>query len=287
MKKSNATRLLTLITIILVMVSSLGACKNKETTIRVMSYNILHPNWCSTEEFVNVYDRDNIVTDIFNDYMPDVVGLQETSSVWHSALESILADEGVYDFACRNTKEGKRNLTTFIYNTKKLKLVDEYVIDLYEVSDIRVLSVAVFETLDSKEQFVVTNTHPDVASREDAYKCDMYYLTKYAKQELEKYKDLPVILTGDFNTTEQSEYYTNFMTDTGVKDVKYEAETMAKNYNTFSGLRKPPKEGNTGCIDHIFVNDNVTVKLYDVVTDHNVENASDHIPIYADIVISK
>ena len=38
-------------------------------------------------------------------------------------------------------------------------------------------------------------------------------------------------------------------------------------------------------IDHIFINDKVQAKLFNVIVDHDVVHISDHLPIYADIVL--
>ena len=152
-------------------------------------------------------------------------------------------------------------------------------------SEIRVFSVAVFEKLSDGTRFVVTNTHPAPTGQAENYARNFADLLKIADVELEKYKDLPVIMTGDFNTKEQAEMYRTFMNTAGVKDAKYEADTLVRDYCTYSGWQKAPKSGNANCIDHIFVNSKTDVKLFNVVIDHDVPNTSDHIPIYADIAL--
>jgi len=158
------------------------------------------------------------------------------------------------------------------------------VLDLDKNSDIRVFSVAVFEKLSDGSRFVVTNTHPAPTSQAANYQRNFADLLTLADGELEKYKDLPVIMTGDFNTKEQAPMYKTFMETAGVKDAKYAAEVLVRDFCTFSGWpNAAPKAGNANCIDHIFVNDKVGVKLFNVVIDHDVEATSDHIPIYADL----
>ncbi len=256
----------------------------EKTPIRVMSYNILHPEWCSTSSYVSVQGRFQLVRDIIFDYQPDVVGLQEVESSWHSRINSYICNNSDYKFACKYNNNRAVNMTTFIYNSKKLKLVKEYVVDIESNSDIRVLSVAVFERISDGYNFVVTNTHPaPPKTQAEKYKQHMEKLYGLFKAEMKNY-NMPFIMTGDFNTTEQSSYYTDFMKNVGVKDAKYEAKTLVKDYCTFSGYKTKPKPGNSYCIDHIFVNDKVEVEKFDVIIDHSVEEASDHIPIYADII---
>lgn len=250
--------------------------------IRIMSYNILNPAWGGNAISEG---RDKGVANILMYYMPDVVGLQETAAVWHNALQKLLVDTGMYAFACQKNNGKSYNMTTFMYNTQTVKLVEEYVLDLDKNSDIRVFSVAVFEKLSDGKRFVVTNTHPAPTGQAENYARNFADLLKLADVELEKYKDLPVIMTGDFNTKEQSAMYKTFMDTAGVKDAKYEADVLVRDYCTYSGWQKAPKAGNASCIDHIFVNDKTDVKLFNVVIDHDVPNTSDHIPIYADIAL--
>lgn len=254
--------------------------------VRIMSYNILNPEWTNSANGA-AEDRIKFVRDIIIDYAPDVIGLQEASYGWHAALEVAMCENDDYRFACKFNNTERHNMTTFLYNSKTLKLVDEYVIDIVTYSDIRVVSVAVFEKLSDDTRFVVTNAHPAPPGQTEDYIRHMTYIPTVLKYELKKYKDLPVILTGDFNTREQSEYYESFMKDTGVKDAKYEAKKILHNYSTFVGLNNPPREGNWSCIDHIFINDKATVELFDVIIDHDAQKASDHLPIYADIILKK
>ncbi len=251
--------------------------------IRIMSYNILHPSWSNVVDNVPIAGRDVNLAKILLYYMPDVAGIQEVNSGWHTAIKKILVDTGCYKQACKMTKNGsKTNMTTFLYNPNTVKLIDEYVLDLQSGSDIRVFSVAVFEKLSDGKRFVVTNTHPAPASQN--YEGNFAEIMKIAPREFEKYRDLPIIMTGDFNTSETHVNYKKLMDTLGFKDTKYDAETLVRRYNTFmkSGWGGKPQQGDN-CIDHIFINDHAHAKLFNVIIDHNVEKISDHLPIYADI----
>lgn len=247
--------------------------------IRVMSYNILHPEWGN----VAIAGRDTNVANIIMYYMPDVVGLQEVNEEWHNSLKTVLVDKGIYYPACQKNNSNLYNMTTFLYNSRTVRLIEEYVIDLDQNSDIRVLSVAIFEKLSDGKRFVVTNNHPAPTGQAENYERNFADLIRLSTDLMGKYKDLPVIQTGDFNTKEQSDMYQKYMDQTGLKDAKYVADVLVRSYNTFCGLNKDPKKGNSNCIDHIFVNDKTSVKLFNVVIEHDVSKTSDHIPIYADI----
>ena len=251
-------------------------------SLRIMSYNILHPDWSR----VPVTGRDAIVAEILLYYMPDVAAIQEAGAKWHKALKPLLVDTGLYAPACRqsNAEGFIYCCTTFLYNPQTVSLVEEYILDLDLKDAARVFSVAVFERLSDGARFVVTNAHPAPRDTPDKYGRNMEDLTAFAADVVKKYASLPVIMAGDFNTPEQTEWYLKFMDEAGVRDAKYEADVLVRDYSTYFGYQVAPNTENTDyCVDHLFVNDKVDVKLFNAVIDHNVENASDHIPIYADI----
>ena len=255
----------------------------EDAEIRVMSYNLLY----STEYLVE--DRIGNFLNIIGYYKPDVVGLQETSSGsnagWHEYIHDSLIRDGIYQKACKDSDSISGLMTTFIYNPDTVRLVDEYVIDLEEGSQIRVLAVAVFEQISNGQKFIVTNTHPAPYGSGN-YAPNLQAMLTAASSELEKYAGLPVIMVGDFNTEEDNAEYQTIMDTLNVVDTKYSADTMVRAYNTWSGFGVAPVEGSAYCIDHVFVNKYVDAKLYNVVIDHDVENTSDHIPLYADLKIT-
>ncbi len=248
--------------------------------IRVMSYNIMHPDW----SHVSVKGRDEIVAAVLRCYMPDVVALQEAGAKWHKALAALLMDTGLYAPACRqsNAEGFIYSTTTFLYNPQTVSLTEEYVLDLETRNATRVVSVAVFEK--QGVRFVVANTHPAPREEPEKYARNMAGLTAIAADVMKQYDGLPVIIAGDFNTPEQSEWYLNFMNEAGVRDAKYEADALVRSCSTYIGFQAAPGAYDAEyCVDHIFVNDRVGVRLYDAVIGHDVQYASDHIPIYADI----
>ncbi len=247
---------------------------------RVMSYNLMHPDW----SHVPMKGRDEIVAAILRCYMPDVVALQEAGAKWHKALTPLLVDTGLYAPACRQSHADGFvfNTTAFLYNPRTVSLVEEYIVDLEVKNATRVFSVAVFER--EGVRFVVTNTHPAPREEPEKYARHMADLTAAAAGVMEKYDSLPVIMAGDFNTPEQAAMYQTFMDEAGVRDAKYEAAALVRGCSTWFGYQAVPDPDETDCcIDHLFVNDRVDVRLFDVVIGHDALNASDHVPIYADI----
>ena len=291
MKKNFRFACLLILVLSLLSVPSMGAAETENAdapeltegaSLRIMSYNILHPDWSR----VAVQGRDEIVAGILLYYMPDVAAIQEAGAKWHKALKPLLVDTGLYAPACRqsNAEGFIYCCTTFLYNPKTVSLVEEYIWDLDFKDAARVFSLAVFERLSDGARFVVTNAHPAPRDTPEKYARNMEDLTAFAADVVKKYAGLPVIMAGDFNTPEQTEWYLKFMDEAGVRDAKYEADLLVRNYSTYFGYQIAPNRENTDyCVDHIFVNGKVDVRLFNAVIGHDVQNASDHIPIYADI----
>lgn len=254
--------------------------------VRVMSYNVLNPEWgdASRGELNKVESRIDSFIDLALYYRPDVIGVQEAAYDWQRHFDKYLVNSGMYKQCC-NSNDSKYIMTGFLYNPSTLDLVDSYIIDIDPKSDIRVVSVAVFETLASGERFVLINTHPAPQSQKP-YAEHMKAIMDIESAEMEKYKDLPILLTGDFNTYENQAEYVTLKDTLKVENVKDKAEQILNNYVT-NWFKKPVECKGTCCIDHIFVNENVDVKLYSAVIHDGIELGSDHIPIYADVSLGK
>lgn len=258
--------------------------------IRVMSYNVLSPDWLHFDKSKAPMDnRHEKMAAIVLDYMPDVIGLQESTSRWHKAFKPLLIDTGLYGITNRQSHADgfKYCACPILYNPLTVKVVEEYLIDLDKHSDCRVFAVTLFEKLSDGTRFVVTNTHPAPWDEPENYARNWATMTTIAAEQLAKYADLPVIMLGDYNTYEQMDEFPALLETLGVKNAKYVAETMAQNTSTYIGWKGKMADydrPNPYVLDHILVNSNVSaVKLYDVIVDHEADQASDHLPIYADI----
>lgn len=258
--------------------------------LRIMSYNILNQDYVPDNPLPP--ERDEQFADILLYYMPDVVGIQEANLAWHESFDMLFGLSGAYLPACRYHDGKNTTQTTFLYNPQTVKLIDEYVIHYtdWDDSDIRVVSFAVFEDLADGHRFVMTNTHP--APHAQYYSGHMAELNRILTEELAKYEGLPVIMTGDFNTRESQAEYNTLMATQGVRDARYdEGVELVRNTCTYTHLPSGEAiggaimEANNNNIDHIFINGQVQAKLFNVVVDHDAANISDHLPIYADVIL--
>ena len=249
--------------------------------LRVMSYNILMSQYAAIES----NKRDLRMANILMYYMPDVVALQETEELWHTLIDKYLVEPGIFAKAAEKAPSGAYNMTTFLYNPKTVKLISTDIREITKNSNVRLFVVCEFERLSDGSHFVVTNFHPAPSGNVQEYETHFKRLYAVKDQALAKYKDLPIIMMGDFNTGEDYDMYPKFMSNLGVKDAKYEAETLVRRYGTYlkGGPYGTLQKGDVDCVDHIFVNGNLKVNLFNVVIDHGVTLTSDHLPIYADI----
>lgn len=255
--------------------------------VRIMSYNVLNPVWgTDANKSLNpVESRIDKFIEMALYYRPAVIGLQEAAYDWHKNLDKTLVSAGVYSFCCNSTSSGATNMTGFLYDPSAVKVVDSYVIDLVENSDHRVISVGVFETLRDGKQFVVMNTHPVPNSYEN-YPEQMAQIMELEAQEMEKYADLPIFFTGDFNTNSTMKEYAAFVETLGVTNARDSAETVLNHKASYAGFKKPGSCDGGRCIDHIFHNDKASVKLFNTIIEDNMHLGSDHLPIYADVALS-
>lgn len=254
--------------------------------LRIMSYNMLNQEYVPDNPLPP--ERDNRLAELLLYYKPDVIGVQEANIDWHNSFDALLP---AYAPACKYHDGTYTAQTTFLYNPLTVKLIDEYVVHYtdWDDSDIRVVSFAVFETLATGKRFVMTNTHP--APHAEYYSGHMVEMNRILTQELAKYEGLPVIMTGDFNTREYQAEYQTLMTTQGVRDARYDdGVELVRDVCTYTFLPSGEavggeiRQATNNNIDHIFINDKVQAKLFNIIIDHDVAHISDHLPIYADIV---
>lgn len=276
------------------------AAFTKGSDIRIMSFNILVDIWSTSP---SISGRRETVAQVIKYYAPDVVGLQEASKSWHSALKADLKNTS-YELInterheAVTTKYGKTNFCPILYNTDTLTLIEcdtrEFVVK--DNAYLRILSYAYFEHKDSGKRFVVISTHyadpgSDAAEKEE----NVIIRTAQTEEmialidELEAKYDCAVLLTGDFNTTEGSDKtgrhapYWNLI-NSGLSDAKNTADKINRACSTWHELGQSADISSVGSFDHIFGNDKVKFTYFNTLIDKAIINAADHCPIYADVI---
>jgi endonuclease/exonuclease/phosphatase family metal-dependent hydrolase len=150
----------------------------------------------------------------------------------------------------------------------------------------RICTWAEFEHTQTGEIFYLFNTHYDHIGEEARVESSKLILNKIE----EIAGDSPVVLTGDFNATEDSQPYKvlveNAKGESGVnlQDAFY--KTVHEHHgptSTWSGFTEIVPDRR---IDYIFVNPQVTVKQHAILADQwDGRFPSDHLPVLAEITI--
>lgn len=271
------------------------------SNLRIMSFNILASDWSNKPA---VKGRDDKVRDVISRYKPDVVGLQEVNAEWYESLENNFSTYKLVN-EDNNKINFKVNYSTIAYNTETVNLIrwgqSAYMVNYNK--NCRNFMWAIFELKSEPgKQFMVTSTHFDLTSDRRVHQAiEMSGLVRI----IEGIFKIPVYCTGDFNMREDSEEYMTFMEMLSYKSAKYASEKKglvavtthlgdgtgsADDYT--SGYYKlgkvsyrQSKINSIKSIDHIFVPEETRVLYYDTIVDETALEASDHCPIYADILV--
>ena len=232
-----------------------------QTTYKVFTYN----------------DGDNSTTNlaqvsaVITDYAPDIVGMQEVQKAHVPAYELRLKTyKGIY-YDHDTYYDG----APIFYNVNRFDLVesgtqwlsstpDEKYSKFSESEYIRSYVYAILKDKATGEEIVVINTHVDYVDA--ANKKQIAVLLECT----EKFRGKPIIYTGDFNMKNTSDGYKQ-MYASGLRDC-----------GSYLGYNIQ------GHIDFCFIDQAyVVATAYKYVDDHKYSSsASDHCPVYSEIVLA-
>lgn len=141
-----------------------------------------------------------------------------------------------------------------------------------------IVTWAKFKDRQSGQDFIHLNTHFDHRGDVARVRSAQLILDKLAILS----DDLPVVVTGDFNLTPDTDAYATMTS--GLDDTKFKSESLPHGPDgTFGGFTVELGES-TDRIDYVFVGDGVKVLRYGVVSDQwNDVYPSDHLPVLAEI----
>ena len=248
-------------------------CAGKEMT-KAMSYNVYIGK--QTEE------RHGNVAEMIRNYSPDLLGVQETDIKWMRYLSEAFPE---YSYVGEGRDGGEKGeYSAIFYRKDKYKVIDSATKWLSDTPDVvskvpesslnRVFSYALLERISDGKKFVHVNTHfehRNDISREKQAEVLAAALRKF---------DLPVLLTGDFNTQAGTKAFSTVV-NAGVTDSMAIAEKV-ESVGTFHGY-----ENINSTIDFCFVTaDKISVSKYRVCDDKiGGDYPSDHHPVYIEITL--
>ncbi|MBL0146386.1 MAG: endonuclease/exonuclease/phosphatase family protein [Chitinophagaceae bacterium] len=258
--------------------------------IKVMSYNIRLDVKNDGENWWEV--RKDRVAALMNYYEADFIGGQE---VQHHQLQYLLSKLTTYSFVGVGRDDGKEagEYSCIFYRKDKYKVLKQSTFWLspspdsvgkgWDAAYNRVCSYGLFKDKKTKKKFWVFNAHLDHIGKQARLESVKLITKKVSKVLLQN--NLPVIITGDFNSKpneEPAQYMsTVFLNARNICTTQpYGSEDT---WNGFQFDKKPD-----GCIDYIFVNNKMEVSKFATITDsYDKKYPSDHFPILATLKIKK
>ncbi|MEE1320591.1 MAG: endonuclease/exonuclease/phosphatase family protein [Acutalibacteraceae bacterium] len=256
--------------------------KKNEDSVRIISFNVR----CADDPYGSVENRSKLIVSALKQYQPDSFGVQEATEKWLRILSEELSDE--YDLVTQ-FRDGKKNseASAVFYLKDKYTLKDSGTIWLSDTPDEfaskyslsfcpRIATWAVLENKETGEAYTHINTHLD-----HVLESVRVQQVKVLEAKINELKALgyPLVCTGDFNTKEGADAYTEM--STCLKDTKYLAKESDDgatyiNYGLNPFEKKP--------IDFIFVSDGIEVDRYKIIDEKIADMyLSDHAGLCADI----
>lgn len=250
----------------------------QQNEVRVISYNIRYMNDKDGDNSWKFRKQASI--NMVNEEQPTVFGLQEAVKAQVDFLQENLPDYAYYGVGRNDGKESGEFMAIF-YKKEAVELLDHGTFWLAATPDtptkgwdgqcFRTCTWTIFKCKDTGKQFAFLNTHLDhkgkVAQQEG-----MKTIVKKIGELVPK--DMPVFLSGDFNTRTDNPIYEPLK---AIMADSRELATETDHRGTYTGwkVRETPV-----VVDHIFVR-GVEVDKFQVLCDKNygAPYISDHYPV--------
>jgi endonuclease/exonuclease/phosphatase family metal-dependent hydrolase len=249
-------------------------------SLKVMTYNIRLDH---TADGVNQWpNRTDKVYALIRKYDPDILGIQEAL---HHQLQDLLKNLPEYTSVGVGRDDGKTKgeYSAILFKKDRFAVQQQNTFWLSETPEVagskswdaaitRVATWAALRDLPGKTEFIIVNTHFDHIGRVAREKSATLIKEKIAAV----HQQLPVIITGDFNSEPTEAPYKTMLNGDVLKLFNSRPVTESQGtFCTFAVNTAPCK-----VIDYIFYTAELTPKNYHVITDHNgAYYPSDHLPV--------
>lgn len=258
----------------------------KAQDLTVASFNI---RMKTTSDTGNLWDdRKQALTSLIQFHEFDIFGIQEGFYVQVQDMKQLLPG---FDYVGVGRDDGKQEgeHSAIFYNTARFARIKsgtfwlsahdtEHPSKGWDAVLPRICTWGVFQDKENGKQFIFMNTHFDhvgIEARRESAKLILAKAKEFAK-------DLPLILTGDFNVDETNEAYFTLAKSGVVTDAHALAKIVYEPNSTFNGWGRSLKP--QGRIDHIFITKPFSVHKYGILTDtYNGKYPSDHFPVMAEL----
>ncbi len=271
--------------------------KADESYIRVMSSNVLHTHDGYSRQLANLqqipyHERAEYLAKLYLAFEPDFLGLQEVSYEMEPILFDLLKD--VYDtphsalgdavnYAYHGTAH-TQNHTPILYNKHKYDVIDSrfhnfeagglwsYEWAVYALKSDPTQTIAHmnlhYPSSSAKQYFgaAVDDVHEELVSLRRMYR-------EWIDPAVRQFRELPIIVTGDYNCRYTSEHFENMVKDLPMTSGMLVAEDG-----------QPDEK----IIDHETVTtDALEVKLHRSLWWRGSDKLSDHPQTFVDVVLKK
>ncbi len=248
-----------------------------DTALTAMSFNV----WVSQMEAPRIAR----VLKMIGNYLPDTFGVQEATHSWIKQIDGEFGD--MYGYVGEGRDGGSSGeYSAIFYNKSKFEVLESGTKWLSDTPDVvskvaesslnRVFTYALLKRLSDGMEIMVVNTHFEHTS-DAARDRQAAVLRDFLIGYTDKY---PLILTGDFNTTQGSDAF-RIVTDGGVTD------SMSISAETEPGATFTSFGSASSIIDFIFVTEEtVSVNSYRVCNEKiDGDFPSDHHPVFIEYVL--
>jgi len=221
-------------------------------------------------------DRYTHLTDLIKFHEFEIFGVQEAFKEQLNDMSAKLPDFK-YIGVGRDDGADKGEHSSIFYDTKRFEVGKSGTFWL-SPTDTEKPNKGIFKDKSNGKKFIFMNTHFDhvgVEARRESAKLILAKAKEFAK-------DLPLILTGDFNIDETNEAYFTLAKSGVVQDVYDLAKIKYEPNSSFNAWGKNIQE--KARIDHIFITKPFTVRKYGILTDTYMGKfPSDHFPVMAEL----
>lgn len=228
------------------------------------------------------------VVGLIQNYKPDFFGLQEAMFHQRNYVDSCMPHYQQIGVG-REDGKNKGEATPIFYNTKKYTLIQHSTFWLsetpgnvslgWDAACNRTCTYGQFVNKKNGQKVWVFNTHFDHKGDTARFNAAELILSKISQLA----KDEPIILTGDFNATEESKPY-KILTRT-LNDAMYGSSHLNGPAGTWNGFNKSSNLDRR--IDYIFVH-RFKVESFSHVADRRKNGlwVSDHLPVFVQLIPS-
>jgi endonuclease/exonuclease/phosphatase family metal-dependent hydrolase len=258
-------------------------------TVSVMTYNI---RLDTKADGVNVWNsRKEKVLEVIQKNKPDILGVQEAL---HNQMMDLQMGMPDYAFVGVGRDDGKEKgeYSAIFYRKNKFEMVKQSTFWLSETPDrpgskswdaaiTRIVTLAVLKEIASSKSFMMLNTHFDHIGQQ-ARLNSAIFIKGLIKGGANPDSSMPVIISGDFNSTPKEPPYQNMINNVGIQLT--DSRAADSKTGTFCGFEINAIECKT--IDFIFHSTHWKTDSYRVIQDHDGKYyPSDHLPVLANLSV--